>query len=125
MQKIYREPRKIQKKSRESQENQSNSESSTHHVVDFDPLMMKQFFTNPGLLHIGENIFQNLDYQSLVTCQNVCQTWKIMLENPTFWLKTCIKNASKFHEAPPEVSDGLGTLILGFVSAMKKWVSAR
>ena len=92
MQKIYREPRKIQKRIHEtqSQENQSKSELSIHHVVDFDPLMMKQFFTNPGLLHIGENIFQNLDYQSLVTCQNVCQTWKIILENPEFWIRTFI-----------------------------------
>ena len=51
---------------------------------------MEQFFTNPGLVHIGEKIFQNLDYQSLVICQNVCQTWKIILENPEFWIKSFI-----------------------------------
>ena len=73
-----------------SPENQSKSSSSTHHVEDFDPSMMEQFFTNPGLVHIGENIFQNLDYQSLVTCQNVCQTWKIILKNPEFWIKSFI-----------------------------------
>ena len=51
---------------------------------------MEQFFTNPGLVHIGEKIFQNLDYQSLVICQNVCQTWKIILENPDFWIKSFV-----------------------------------
>ena len=87
---------------------------------------MDQFFKNPGLSHIGRNILEELSFADLESiCTKVSKSWKIMLENPTFWLKTCIKNASKFHEAPPEVSDGLGTLILGFVSAMKKWVSAR
>ena len=52
--------------------------------------MMEEFITNPGLVHIGEKIFQNLDYQSLVICQNVCQTWKIILENPDFWIKSFI-----------------------------------
>ena len=51
---------------------------------------MEEFFTNPGLVHIGEKIFQNLDYQSLVICQNVCQTWKIIIENPDFWIKLFI-----------------------------------
>ena len=49
---------------------------------------MEQFFTNPGLTHIGEKIFQNLDYQGLVMCQNVCQTWKTILDNPQFWIKS-------------------------------------
>ena len=51
---------------------------------------MEQFFTNYGLAHIGENIFQNLDYQSLVLCQNVCHTWKFFLDldNPHFWIKS-------------------------------------
>ena len=51
---------------------------------------MEQFFTNPGLVHIGEKIFQNLDYQSLEICQNVCQTWKIIIENPEFWINSFV-----------------------------------
>ena len=49
---------------------------------------MEKFFTNPGLVSIGEMIFQNLDYQSLVMCQNVCHSWKMILDNPQFWIKS-------------------------------------
>ena len=44
---------------------------------------MEKFFTNPGLVSIGEMIFQNLDYQSLVMCQNVCHSWKMILDKCT------------------------------------------
>ena len=71
---------------------------------------MEQFFNNPGLSHIGRNIFEQLNLNELESCKRVCKSWKIILENPRFWLKTCINNASKFNEAPPEVSDGSGTL---------------
>ena len=36
---------------------------------------------------IGEKIFSYLDLQTLLSCQNVCQDWKQVLENPYFWLK--------------------------------------
>ena len=49
---------------------------------------MEKFFTNPGLIPIGEMIFQNLDYQDLVVCQNVCHSWKGILDNPQFWIKS-------------------------------------
>ena len=76
---------------------------------------MDQFFNNPGLSHIGRNILEQLDLADLESnCTKVCKSWKIMLENPIFWLNTCIKNKSKFNEAPPEVSDGSDTLNLGF-----------
>ena len=52
---------------------------------------MDQFFKNPGLSHIGRNILEELGLSNLPVA-----------ENPTFWLKTCIKEASKRHEAPPE-----------------------
>ena len=50
--------------------------------------MEEKFFANPGLAHIGEKIFQNLDYKSLFICQNVCQTWKTILDNHQFWIKS-------------------------------------
>ena len=49
---------------------------------------MEKFFANSGLAHIGEKIFQNLDYKSLFICQNVCQTWKTILDNHQFWIKS-------------------------------------
>ena len=36
---------------------------------------------------IGEYIFSHLDWQSLLSCQFVCQDWKQVLQNPYFWLK--------------------------------------
>ena len=61
---------------------------------------MDQFFTNPGLCHIGEQIIQELDYDSLFTCAKVCQTWKDIIEknfltDPNFWLNICIHQSPK------------------------------
>ena len=56
---------------------------------------MEQFFINPGLSHIGENILMNLDCNSLILCRIVCQTWKIILDNPRFWLKLCFQKVAK------------------------------
>ena len=53
---------------------------------------MEHFFNNPGLNHIGELIFEQLDHESLESCSKVCRDWKKMLDNPRFWLKICIKN---------------------------------
>ena len=52
---------------------------------------MEQFFKNPGLVHIGETIFQNLEYQSFVNCQNLWPNfWEIIRENPHFWVRWAI-----------------------------------
>ena len=48
----------------------------------------------PGLQHIAEEIFMNLDYQSLLKCQNnnINQAWKKTLKKiPSLWLRKCIK----------------------------------
>ena len=44
---------------------------------------------NPGLQHIGESIFMFLDHQSLLSCREVNQSFKLILDNPRFWLKKC------------------------------------
>ena len=56
---------------------------------------MEQFFENPGLQHIGETIFQQLDINSLVQCRRVKKSWKETLDNPRFWLKLCTQKALK------------------------------
>ena len=56
---------------------------------------IEQFFKNQGLAHIGENILTNLDHASLISCRNVCQNWKNLIDNPYFMLKACKKKASK------------------------------
>ena len=59
---------------------------------------MEQLFNNPGLIHIGEMIFEQLNNNSLESCSNVCLDWKKMLDNPRTWLKICIKQAPKSNE---------------------------
>ena len=60
---------------------------------------MEKVFNNPGLCHVAEMIFEELDHKSLETCSNVCHGWKNilekMLENPRTLLKICIKRAPK------------------------------
>ena len=46
---------------------------------------------NPGLQHIVEETFMNLDYENLVKCQEVNSFWEIILKSPTFWLKKCVQ----------------------------------
>ena len=59
---------------------------------------MEQLFNNPGLIHIGEMIFEQLNNNGLESCSNVCLDWKKMLDNPRIWLKICIKQAPKSNE---------------------------
>ena len=45
---------------------------------------------NTGLQHISEKIFMNLDYEDLMICGEVNQSWKqILKNNPIFWLQKC------------------------------------
>ena len=47
---------------------------------------------NPGLQHISEEIFLNLDHKSLLNCQKVNHFWENTLnDNPLFWLKKCLR----------------------------------
>ena len=56
---------------------------------------MNNFIVNPGLQHIGLNIFKSLDHQSLLNCRNVNQEWRNLLNNPRFWLERSRKNFSQ------------------------------
>ena len=40
----------------------------------------------PGLIHIAEEIFSNLDRNSLLECQEVNEHWGSILRNPCFFL---------------------------------------
>ena len=47
---------------------------------------------NPGLQHIIEETFMNLDHENLLKCQQVNLSWRIILKNPIFCLKKCVQN---------------------------------
>ena len=46
---------------------------------------------NPGLQHISEEIFLNLDHKDILECEKVNAFWKQTLKNPSFWLKKCLQ----------------------------------
>ena len=46
---------------------------------------------NPGLHHIVEETFMNLDYENLLECKEVNSFWEIILKSPTFWFKKCVQ----------------------------------
>ena len=48
---------------------------------------MEQIANNPGLKHIIENVFLNLDFKDLVACQLVTKSFNQILDGPIFWLK--------------------------------------
>ena len=41
---------------------------------------MEDFFNNPGLLHIGEEILKNLDFKTKVSIRLVKKSWKRALD---------------------------------------------
>ena len=55
---------------------------------------MESIINNPGLQHLAENFFWNLDTEHLKICRLINQSCKQILENPLFWLKK-FKNLSK------------------------------
>ena len=61
---------------------------------------MESIAENPGLQHLVENVFANLeDHKSLLECQKVNSTWKRMLDNPIFWFKKCLgKRLLRHHQ---------------------------
>ena len=51
---------------------------------------MENIINNPGLQHLAENIFLNLNYEDLKKCKLINQSTKEILENPMFWIKKLI-----------------------------------
>ena len=48
---------------------------------------MEKIITNPGLQHLAENIFWNLDVEHLKICGLINQSCQQILDNPMFWLR--------------------------------------
>ena len=42
--------------------------------------------TFEGIQHIGEKVFSFLSVEENLNCRLVCESWKIIMENPLFWL---------------------------------------
>ena len=52
---------------------------------------MEKVINNPGLQHLAENIFLNLNYADLKKCQLINQSASQILDNPIFWNKELIR----------------------------------
>ena len=48
---------------------------------------MEIIISNPGLHHLAEKVFWNLDVEDLKKCEQINKSCKQILENPLFWLK--------------------------------------
>ena len=60
---------------------------------------MEKIIINPGLQHLTENIFLNLNYKELEACRLLNESCKRILDNPMFWLKKLIRSGLlKKHE---------------------------
>ena len=52
---------------------------------------MDNIVNNPGLQHLVEHIFWNLNHKSLEACGMINQSCQKILNNPLFWLKEFIR----------------------------------
>ena len=60
---------------------------------------MENIINNPGLQHLAEKVFFNLEPEDLEVCAMINQSSKQILDNPTFWLKKFVsKGMSKKNE---------------------------
>ena len=53
---------------------------------------MEYVINNPGLHHLAENIFLNLNYENLEKCQLINHSVSLILDNPMFWIRILIEN---------------------------------
>ena len=54
---------------------------------------LENIIINPGLQHLTENIFRNLNLTDLESCRLINQSSKQILENPIFWLKKFVQRS--------------------------------
>merc|ERR1719510_1632336 len=59
----------------------------------------------PGLIHIAEQIFSNLDRNDLLRCQEVNEYWASILRNPWFWYNRMTQNNRLSQEHQKEWMD--------------------
>ena len=59
---------------------------------------MEKIINNPGLQHLAEKVFLNLEPEDLEVCAMINQSSKQILDNPIFWLKKFVSKMSKKNE---------------------------
>jgi hypothetical protein len=56
----------------------------------FDQILLAE-----GLAHIAENIFDQLDGQTLANCESVCQSWRQFFINKKLWKRQYLQKLAK------------------------------
>ena len=80
---------------------------------------MEKIINNPGLQHVAENVFLNLNYEDLKKCQLINQYASQILDNPMLWIKALIQNGlSKENQ-----NDWIEAIQSETISAKKKLIA--
>ena len=74
----------IEEKDISTTQNQSENDD-IESMAEVSPL--EKILNNPGLVHLAENIFSNLDCNGTEICRNINQSLRQMLDSPMFWLR--------------------------------------
>ena len=81
---------------RRSEISSLGSENKVFKRLSIEPEIVKNslenFIINPGLQHMAENIFSNLNYKDITACQLINRSSKLILDNSKFLLKKFIQN---------------------------------
>ena len=81
---------------RRSEISSLGSENKVFKRLSIEPEIVKNslenFIINPGLQHMAENIFSNLNYKDITACQLINRSSKLILSNSKFLLKKFIQN---------------------------------
>ena len=84
-----------QKRRRSEIARMTTKESKRSHK---EPVRVNNYFENiiknPGLQHMAENIFSNLNYNDIKACHLINRSSKTILDNPKFWLKKFIQKST-------------------------------
>ena len=64
---------------------------------------MDRITRTPGLIHIAEQIFSNLERNDLMQCQEVNEYWASILRIPWFWYNRMTQNTTLSSNASKRV----------------------
>ena len=83
-------------------------------------LTMETIINNPGLEHLAENIFLNLNYEYLKKCHLINKSAGQILDNPMFWIQELFrKGLSKENQ-----KDWIESIQSETISGKKKHIAA-
>ena len=75
----------IEEKDNSPAQIQSKNDDDIQNKAKGNPL--EKILKNPGLVHLAENIFDNLAHRDVDICRHINQSSKEILDNPMFWLR--------------------------------------